>query len=424
MSVFNKKKPAPKSELFAALDIGTSKVCCAIARASSRPNNDGTALKISGIGYQLSKGLRGGNIIDMEALEDSILNAVHGAEQAAQKNINSVYVAVPGRWVKSQRVKVELQLFNNAVNASHIRRLLTINRDTAIDPDRYILHVLPMSYELDGIKGIIDPTGMTGNCLTATLHVVTAPTSMIRNLTSCIGRCHLDVAGYVAGPYASSISTLVTDEMSLGVTLIDMGAGQTTLATFNDGNLTSQCTIPIGGMNITNDIARGLAAPIVQAERLKTLYGTLIPSSIDDRENIMVAQMGEAMHTQSHHIPKGLLVHIIRSRVEEIFEHITKKAQSHEIDPVAFQCIVLTGGVSQLQGIREMAQTYFGKSVRLGLPSGIAGTIDLIKTPSFSTCAGLLHYALQDYESQQLNQLSSDQMPMWKRLNSWIKNNF
>lgn len=425
MNVFNKQNQKPKVELFAALDIGTSKVCCAIARNSIKNTHDGSILKVSGVGYQLSKGLRSGNIIDMEALEDSILNAVHGAEQAAMKNINSVYVSIPGRWIQSHHIRAELTLSNAPVDESHLRRLLTLHKDADIDATQHkILHVLPLNYEIDDVKGIIDPKGMTGNRLAVTLHVLTVSMGMIKNLTNCIGRCHLDIDGYVAAPYASSIATLVPDEMALGATMIDIGAGQTTIATFRDGNMTSTCTIPIGGMNITNDIARGLAAPIAQAERLKTLYGTLIPSSADDRENIMIAQLGETLHSHSHHIPKGLLVHIIRSRVEEIFELILQKAKAHHIDPLAFQCIVLTGGVSQLQGIREMAQTYFGSQVRLGVPIGISGSNDFVTSANFSTCAGLLNYACQDLEIQQNMQMLDASSSFWQRINHWIKLNF
>ncbi len=424
MSMFTKQKPKPKSEIFAALDIGTSKICCAIAQMNPKKTDDNTnLLKVFGVGYQLSKGLRGGNIIDMEALEESILNAVHAAEQMANKNINSVYVSVPGRWVSTHKLRVEISLSNTPVDETHIKRLLSVNHDLVHDATKTVLHVLPLRYEVDDVKGIIDPKGMVGSKLAVTLNIVTAPAVMIKNLISCIGRCHLDIAGFVAGPYASSFATLVPDEMTLGVTLIDIGAGQTTLSTFVDGTLTSLSTIPLGGMNITNDIARGLAAPISQAERLKTLYGTLIPSSLDDRENIHVAQLGEVMQAQSHHIPKGVLVHIIRSRVEEIFEMIMKRVKSGEVDPIGFQCLVLTGGVSQLQGIRDMAQTTFGKPVRLGVPIGVTGTVDLINTPGFSNAAGLLLYACQDFENQYSLNTSTSGLSVWKKIALWIRQN-
>ncbi len=429
MSLFTKKTPIEKSELFSALDIGASKICCAIAKINNRSQNaQGSEghhqLRIVGVGYQISKGIKAGNIVDLEALEDSILNAVHSAEQAASQNINSVYVNLPAGSTHSHNLKAEIYLSNNAVDETHLRRLLSVNRDNSIGADRQVIHVLPISYSLDSIEGIRDPRGMIGEKLSVNLHVVSAPISLIRNLTSCIGRCHLDVAGYVVAPYASGLAILVEDELELGVTVIDIGGGNTTLASFYEGNLVHISSIPVGGASITNDIARGLATPLAQAERLKTLYGTLIPSSSDDRENIMITQMGEMDKTQTHQIPKGMLTHIIRSRVEEIFELISSTMKNSAVDKVVYQRIVLTGGTSQLQGIRELAIQVLGRQVRLGYPHGLTGVGEIINSPLFSTTAGLLQYGLQDYSGNQTIRLGSGKSQIWQRLNLWLKENF
>ena len=430
MSLFTKKTPIEKSELFAALDIGASKICCAIARVNNRNSSTqslgdiNSQLRIVGVGYQVSRGIKAGKIIDLEALEDSILNAVHSAEQAANQNINSVYVNLPAGATTSHNIRAEIHLSNNGVDETHLRRLLSVNRDTSIGQDRQVIHALPLSYSLDSIEGIRDPRGMIGEKLSVHLHVVSAPVGLIRNLTSCIGRCHLDVAGYVVPPYASGLAILVEDELELGVTIVDLGGGNTTIASFHEGNLVHIDTIPLGGMSITNDIARGLAAPLAQAERLKTLYGTLIPSSSDDRESILVTQMGETDKAQAYQIPKGTLIHIIRSRVEEILELVAGSMRASSVDPVVYQRIVLTGGTSQLQGIREMASHILGKQVRLGQPTGITGMGDIVNSPTFSTCAGLLQYGLQDYSSNQIIRINTGRSQVWQRFNMWIKENF
>ncbi len=427
MSLFSKKAPLERNEVFAALDIGSSKVCCAIAKVQTEIV-EGEApthkLRVLGVGYQVSRGLKGGNIVDMEALEDSILNAVHSAEQAAGKNINSVYVSVPAGATQSRILRSEVYLSGAPVDENHLKRLLNITRDDSIGANRYIMHILPISYDLDSISGIRDPRGMIGEKLSVNLHIISAPSNLIRNLSTCIGRCHLDVEGFVVSSYASGLATLVEDELELGVTVVDLGGGNTTLASFQEGNLVRVQGIPVGGAHITNDIARGLATPLAQAERLKTLYGTLIPSSSDDRESILVPQMGELDTAHGNQISKSMLTHIIRSRMEEIFELVAKSIKTSKLDPLVYQRIVITGGSSHLQGVREMANQILGRQVRMGYPTGLYGSSDMATNPIFSTCAGLLQYALQDYTSKQVAKLNKGKSNFFQKINYWIKENF
>ena len=429
MNPFKKKSLNEASELFAALDIGSSKVCCAIAKINDRPKGDsGTydsgQMRVIGIGQQISKGIKGASIIDLEALEDSILNAVHSAEKMANHTISGIYVNLSAGCVISHNLRAEIQLSSHAVDETHLRRLLNLSRDTSIPADRQIIHVLPLSYTLDDVRGIRDPRGMYGNKLSVMLHVVSAPIGIMKNLISCIGRCHLDIAGFVVAPYASGLSTLVEDELELGVTLIDMGGGTTTMASFAGENLINVINIPVGGAHITHDIARGLATPLAQAERLKTLYGTLISSSSDDGENILVSQMGEIHSAHTHQVPKKVLTHIIRSRVEEIFELISFHMKNSGIDPLVYQRIVITGGGSQLPGLLELATNTLEKQVRLGQPTGLSGFSDIVTNPMFSTCAGLLQYGLQDYTGNQASRLSGNRLQLWHRLSNWVRENF
>jgi cell division protein FtsA len=232
------------------------------------------------------------------------------------------------------------------------------------------------------------------------------------------------VEGFVVSSYASGLATLVEDELELGVTVIDIGGGNTTLASFHDGNLVQVQGISVGGAHVTNDIARGLATPLAQAERLKTLYGTLISSSSDDRESILVPQMGEIDTAHGNQISKSMLTHIIRSRMEEVFELVARSMRTSGVDPLVYQRIVLTGGTSHLQGIREMASHILGRQVRMGYPTGLYGSGDIATNPIFSTCAGLLHYALQDYTSKQVAKLNKEKGGFFQKINYWIKENF
>ncbi|MBM3468650.1 MAG: cell division protein FtsA [Alphaproteobacteria bacterium] len=426
MNIFTKNTIKNRKEIFAALDIGTSKVCCAIAKIENRTHEKGgEVLRLIGVGHQSSKGIKGGHIVDLEALEDSILNAVHSAEQMAGQTISEVCINLPASSVQSQTFESHVSIANQTVDETHIRRLLTIGRNAQISEDQQIIHALPISYSIDNTHGIHDPRGMVGNQLSVTIHLVTVPKMLIRNFQNCIGRCHLDISNFVVTPYASGLSTLVDDELTLGATVIDMGGGTTTIASFLDGTLIHIDSLPIGGAHVTSDIARGISTPLVQAERLKTLYGTVVLSSSDERESIVVPQLGENQEPQTHQISKSMLTHIVRARIEETLELIWKRIASTGMDRLVCQRIILTGGGSQLPGIREMAATLWGRQVRQGQPLGVIGASDFATNPMFSTCAGLLQYSWRDYTgSQNTVPLESAPAHFWQRVATWVKENF
>lgn len=430
MSIFTNKTTKKRQDVFAALDIGTSKICCAIAKVENRPyekegEKASDVLRLIGMGHQSSKGIKSGLIVDLDALEDAILNAVHSAEQMAGQTISAVCVNLPASTVQSQTFQSHISITNQTVEETHVRRLLDFGRTIQISENHHIIHALPTSYSIDDTRGIHDPRGMVGNQLSATIHLVTAPKSVIRNFQNCIGRCHLDISGFVVTPYASGLSTLVDDELTLGATVIDMGGGTTTIASFLDGTLVHIDSLPLGGAHVTSDIARGVSTPLVQAERLKTLYGTVILSSSDEREHISVPQLGENHGPQTHQISKSKLTYIVRARVEEMLELIWGRLTAAGMDRLVGQRIILTGGGSQLPGIREMAANLWGRQVRHGQPIGIIGASDFATNPMFATCAGLLQYSWRDYTgSQNALQILPPQTQLWQRVTTWVRENF
>lgn len=250
----------------AAIDIGSSKICCAIVRVEG-PGS----LNVIGVGHHLAKGMKNGNVIDMQEVELSILNAVHLAEQTAHESIKEVYVNVS--CCRSQTIAVELPIPSHSVDDADVRRLLGLSRQVERPQGQEPIHAIPTTYNIDGRKGIRDPRGMYGETLGVNIHTVYAPTSHLRNLGTCIARCHLNVKSFVGTPLAAGLATLVDDEMDLGTIVIDMGAGSTTIGVFFEGSIVHTDSIPVGGNHITSDIARVLSTPLSQAERLKTLYG-------------------------------------------------------------------------------------------------------------------------------------------------------
>ncbi|MBW8309309.1 MAG: cell division protein FtsA [Candidatus Paracaedibacteraceae bacterium] len=424
MNLFFKKTHKRRRDVFASIDLGSNKICCAIARVDERASGD--ALRVIGVGHQVSQGIRNGIITDLEALEDSILNAVHTAEQMAKENIDAVYVSISAATARSHTMDVELPLGTGPVDDNHIHQLLAMGRQLFQKDDTQIVHILPVTYALDNEFGIRDPRGLFGKKLMASLHVVSITHGVMQNITNCMDRCHLDVAGFVVSPYASGLATLDEDELSLGVTVIDLGGGSCSISSFLDGALIHVDSIPVGGSHITSDIARGLSTPLSQAERLKTLYGTTITSSSDERESIIVPQLGEGNVTATHQVPKSLLVHIIKARAEEILDLVWKRLQYSGMDRIVGQRIVLTGGTSQLPGIRELAAQKWQKQIRVGSPIGFHGGGDFVSTPTFATCGGLLKFAMRDFMSEDHAVLAK---PVYgdnvlQKVIGWVRENF
>ena len=387
------KKPlarTPASGLVAAVDIGTTKTCCFIAK------RDGNAPRIVGIGHQIARGVKNGVIVDIEAASHSIATSVNAAEQMAGEQIAEIVVNISGGFGASRLVKAETAINGREIADRDMRRVLELGYRLKEPSDRTVLHSVPVGFSIDSSRGIRDPRGMFGQRLAVNMNVVTAAASGIQNLTSCIGRCHLEIAAVVVSPYAAGLAALVEDESELGVTVIDMGGGTTTIAVFFDGNLVFTDSVPVGGVHVTNDIARGLSTPIVHAERMKTLYGSAISSPSDERETISVPQVGEDDDGNANHVPKSLLVGIIAPRVEETLELVRDRIEASGFDKIVGRRIVLTGGASQLPGTRELAALILDKQIRIGKPLRIAGLAEATNGPAFATTAGLVHFALSE----------------------------
>ncbi len=376
--------------LIAALDVGTTKVCCFIARAA-----DDGSLRVLGIGHQLSRGMRNGAVVDMEEAETSIRAAVDAAEQMAEERIREVVLNISGGQPSSTNVTVEVSVNGHDIGEQDIRRMLDHARHHTQSTDRDLVHSIPIGFTVDGNEGIRDPRGMYGERLAVTIHLVTANPGPLRNLSTVVNRCHLDIEARVVSAYASGLACLVDDEKDLGVTCIDMGGGTTTIAVFQSGHLVHTDTIPVGGVHVTNDIARGLSTPLVHAERMKTLYGSALPSPSDDREILKVPLVGEDEDGATNQVPRSMLVQIIQPRLEETFELVRSHLEAGGFDKGAGRRVVLTGGAAQLQGLRDLAAMVLDKQVRLGRPVGVQGLPEATGGPAFATCAGLLRYASQ-----------------------------
>jgi len=413
-------KTASRTGLITALDIGTTKVVCFIAR----PLENGDA-EVIGVGHQVSKGIRNGNIVDMAAVEDSIRTTVETAEQMAGENVHEVVLCVSGCVPDSKLISFDVTISGHEISDVDLKR--------ALDPtwlysqqaeDRQIIHTVPVAYSIDGNPGVKDPRRMYGEKLGVNMHVITASAGALRNMTACINRCHLDIESRVVAPYAAGLASLVEDEKELGVICIDMGGGTTDLSVFFDGEIVYTDSVPLGGNHITNDIARGLSTPVSYAERMKTLYGSAVPSPSDDQEAIKVPLVGEDDDGENQ-ISRSMLVGIIRPRIEEIFELVREKLEPTGFEKAGARRVVLTGGASQLTGMRELAAEMLDKQVRLGRPNYVKGLAESVNGPAFSAPAGLIQVILKERSAAAMTSTRTIEVSGGKfgRFGQWIKEN-
>lgn len=423
-----------KSGIFAALDIGSTKISCLIAEVvpPKHRNSDGelrNGMRILGVGHQLSRGVRAGAIVDVEEAERAIRLAVDAAERMAQRAISEVYVNVSGGRPQSRLHAGSEATRNGQVAPDDIERVLNAAL-AQVDPGRRaILHLAPVQYHLDDARGIHAPLGMYGETLSLDLGVVTVEKAHLKNMSLAIENAHLGIAGFVIAPYASAKSVLAEDEMTLGTTLIDMGGATTSFAIFHEGHLVTADVLPLGGMHITNDIARGLSTTIAHAERMKTLWGSALASQVDEREMIAVPLLGERGVDTVQKVPKSMLTGIIRPRLEEIFEMLRDRIEMSGVAHLAGRRAVLTGGASQLNGMREIAAQWLDRQVRIGLPSHIQGMPESAHSPGFAVCAGLLHHALRPDKQYALPKAKAEaiaraEQGYVRRMGRWIVESF
>lgn len=386
-----------RSTLLSVLDIGSTKMCCFIARLT--PCEGNRALKdrshtaeIIGFGYGKSDGVKSGVVSDLAKAEQSIRAVVGMAERQAGITVESVVVNVTSGRLSSEAFSASVSLSGTDVEQGDIYRVLDAVNARSVRAERSILHALPISYSLDGQTGIENPAGLVGEQLGIDVAVISAETMAMRNVELAINRCHLQVEALVATPYASGLATLVDDEAELGVAVVDFGGATTSVSVFDKGHLVFCDAIAIGGHHLTLDIARQLSVSIEDAERIKTYYGSVLPGQSDERDVISVSAVGSAQDDMPLQITREKLTRIIRPRVEEILSAVHDRMVAMGMMDVCGRRFVITGGASELTGLPELARRMLARNVRQGRPMGIAGLPENAKGPAFSTVSGMMVY--------------------------------
>ncbi len=415
-----------RQTLIAALDIGSSKVCCIIARVGRDQK-----ITIAGYGYNASKGIKNGTITDIKQATFSVCDAVEAAEQMANERVERIIVNISGSRVKSATKQATINLNKSKpITELEINKVMDKGINKINVEDNELIHCLQTGYRLDGGKETSDPRNLFGETLSVDVLLGMVPEIMYRNTKTVLDNSHLEIAEKVLSSYASGLACLVDDEKELGATVIDIGGGTTSIASFNHKHPVYFSSIGVGGNNITNDIAWGLTTSFAHAERLKTLHGCAFLTSQDQNETINVYPVGEEDDSMIKKVPKSELIGIIAPRVEEMFELVAQKLS--EVKDINSHRIVLTGGGSQLLGIREVASIILDKQVRLGRPRNIGNILDIsnypvLQYPSFSTVIGLLLFVLNYTERKPTKIISkpiNTEGGRFAKIMNWLKQNF
>jgi cell division protein FtsA len=422
-----------KSALIAALDIGSSKVACLIARL--RPQGPQQVLtrrthtvEVVGYGHTESRGMKAGGVINLAQAEEAIRQAVDAAERMASVEIESVVLSVSSGRLKGELFGADVEIVGAGVSEGDIARVLAAGGRHSQRDGRAVLHSMPVGYSIDGTEGIRDPRGMLGNKFGVDMHVATTDVAAARNLMLAVERCHLDVEAMVASPYVAGLSVLVDDEGDLGAAVIDMGAGTTTMAVFAHGRFVHLDGFALGGQHVTMDLARGLNTRVADAERIKTLYGSVLAGASDDRDMITVPPINDDEREQTQFVSRAQLVAIVKPRVEEILEMVRDRlaASNFATDPRGR--VILTGGASQLTGLADLATRILSRPVRIGRPLGIAGLPDAAKGAAFAVAAGLLVYPqaahLEHFETRGRRYPKTGTGGYFARVGRWLRESF
>ncbi len=430
-----KMKPVSprRAAVVAALDIGTSKVVCLIARLQPQSPQDvlrrrSHGVRIMGFAHTAASGMKGGSVVDLVEAEEAVSQAIDIAEAAAGLQIESVVVSLSGGRLGSERFIADVDLAGGVVTDADVTRVLAAASRHSVRGGRTVLHSLPIGYTLDAVTGIREPRGMLGQRFGVDMHMVTAEVATVRNLMLLVERCHISVETMVASPYVAGLACLADDEGDLGAACIDLGAGTTTIAVFSAGRFVHTDGFALGGNHITMDLARGLNTRIADAERIKAIYGSVLAGGSDERDMITVPSVGDDEREPPQFVSRASVVRMIKPRVEEILEMARDRLAQSPFAAEPRARVVLTGGGSQLTGIADLAARILKRPVRIGRPLGLAGLPEAAKGPAFAVAAGLLVYPqaahLEHFEPRKTRQMMTGNGGYMARVGQWLRESF
>lgn len=405
----------PHERVLASLDIGSFKIrtVVAVVGDEKQPPN------IIGVGISPSLGMRKGQVIDVEETIHNIISSVEDAERMSGVPVNHVFVGMNGTHIESFSSRGVIAISGPEITVEDIARVLEAAQAVSIPANRRILHLEPKFYTVDEQRQIKNPVGMSGIRLEVEAHIVTGQVQHVKNLEKCIDQAGLDTDAIVPATIAVSEAVLTKRQKELGVITIDIGAGSTSMAVFEEGTILHSLSLPIGGESITNDVAIGLRTSLDTAERIKIEYGSLLPAEVGEREMIDLSLVSK-IDTQT--VSKRYLAEIMQARYYEIFSLVKESLKKIGRDGMLPAGAVLTGGAVKAPGTLDLAREILGLPVQMGFPVEIGGVIEKVDDPAYATALGALVWGAREGHRAYGGTTAANMKRAYTHVKSWFRN--
>ncbi|MDD5750941.1 MAG: cell division protein FtsA [Candidatus Peribacteraceae bacterium] len=384
----------PKERILASLDIGSAKIRTVVAVVDGEQEK--LIPNVIGVGLSPSLGMRKGHVIDVEELIHNIISSLEDAERMAGVPVNHVFVGMSGSHVESFDSRGVIAISGSEITVEDVGRVLEAAQAVSIPANRRILHIEPKSYAVDEQRGIKNPVGMTGIRLEVEAHIVTGHVQHVKNIEKCVDQAGVDIDDMVPATIAASEAVLTKRQKELGVVVIDIGAGCTSVAVFEEGTILYSVSLPIGGESVTNDIAIGLRTSIDTAEKIKIEFGSVLPQEIAEREMIDLSSVSK-VDTQT--VSKRYMAEIMQARYFETFSLVKQELERIGRGGMLPAGALLTGAASKAPGVLDLARDVLGLPVQMGFPVDIGGVIEKVDDPAYATALGTLIWGMREGEN-------------------------
>ena len=413
-----------KDNIYVGLDIGTTKICTVIVRKNSEGGID-----IIGLGSAVSNGIRKGVVVNIDSTVKAIKESIAMAERMSGITVKSVCAGIAGGHIESFNSRGIVAVKSGEVTQSDIDRVLESASAVNIPMGYEVLHIIPQQYIVDGQDEIKDPIGMSGVRLEVEVHIVTGAVSSATNITKSCQKAGIGVDDIYLEQLASSEAVLTDEEREIGVCLIDGGGGTTDMAVFNKGAVFHTAVLQIGGNNFTRDLTSGLSTSEPEAEKLKIKDGCVLMDLVGPEETILVPSVGERPPRE---ISKSVMTQILQMRAEEICELFLGEMKKKKVFDMLGAGVVMTGGISNFQGMEQLASSILGLSVRVGRPVNVGGLSDQVNNPIYATAVGLAKLHAKGGNSQNIVSSNGDReddgeglfKKVSDRMKDWLKEFF